>query len=88
MKGVIRLGDPTSHGGMVTSARSTVIVRGIAVALLGDSVICPIKGHKDCTIQTINKPTVMHNGVPVAMHGDLASCGAVLLSTVPASGVS
>ncbi len=88
MKGVIRLGDPTSHGGAVTSASSKVIVRGIPVALLGDSVACPIRSHRDCVIQTIHKPNVKHNGVPVAMEGDLASCGAVLLSTAPASGIA
>ena len=45
MKRVIRLGDPTTHGGTVVSASSTTIINGIHVARLGDSVTCPIPGH-------------------------------------------
>ena len=40
MKHVIRLGDPTTHGGTVVSASSTTIINGIRVARLGDQVTC------------------------------------------------
>eukprot|EP01034_Spumella_vulgaris_P033423 gene33423-41240_t len=45
MRGVIRLNDPTSHGGMVVSAAPKTKVMGIAVASKGDYCTCPIPGH-------------------------------------------
>jgi len=44
-RNVVRLGDPTTHGGKVISASSTTIVEGKTVALVGDLVVCPIQGH-------------------------------------------
>lgn len=86
MKGVIRLGDPTSHGGSVTTASSKVTVRGKRVAVLGDQLSCPIPGHHDCYIKTVKNPNIKHNGIPVATEGDVGSCGCVLMSTAPKSG--
>lgn len=87
MKGVIRMGDPTSHGGQVIGEERPAKVLGKSVALKGDKVSCPIPGHHDCFIETIKKPgTVMFDGIDVAQHGDLANCGAVLQSTTPESG--
>lgn len=85
MKGVIRLNDPTSHGGVVTSASSTSVVLGIGVARVGDTVSCPKKGHRNCTIVQ-GDPDVVIDGVPVAFDGHLTSCGATLISTMPSSG--
>eukprot|EP01041_Mallomonas_annulata_P017121 gene17121-35436_t len=50
MRGVIRLNDPTSHGGMVVSAAPKTKVMGIAVASKGDYCTCPIPGHGVCMI--------------------------------------
>ncbi|WP_230370595.1 PAAR domain-containing protein [Paludibacterium denitrificans] len=50
MKRVIRLGDPTDHGGHVVSAASSTTLFGKQVACLGDSVTCPRRGHGSCTI--------------------------------------
>ena len=87
MKGVIRMGDPTSHGGQVIGQERPAKVQGRSVSLKGDRVSCPVPGHQDCFIATIKRPgTVMVDGVDVAMHGDLASCGAALQSTTPDSG--
>lgn len=44
-KGFVLLGDKTTHGGVVISASSTMIVNGKPVALVGDKVSCPIPGH-------------------------------------------
>ena len=44
LKGVIRLGDPTSGGGKVISA-SGFMVDGKPVALIGDTCTCPCRGH-------------------------------------------
>ena len=85
MKGVIRLGDLTSHGGKVITASAAAIVHGIAVARQGDACMCPLKGHKPCTIAE-GDPTVLVGGIPVAFEGHKTSCGATLISSVPTSG--
>lgn len=82
-KRVIRVGDPTSHGGKVlASGAPHFTVDGIAVALVGDPCVCPKKGHKNCTIVTGDAGHTIE-GVPVAYEGCLTSCGATLISTVP-----
>ena len=82
MKNVIRVGDPTSHGGKVTASSAPhVRVGGKPVALVGDRCMCPLTGHQNCVIVSgNNKHTV--NGKAVAYEGDKTSCGASLISTV------
>lgn len=82
MKRVIRLGDPTSHGGAVLSATATTSMFGKQVALLGDKVSCPQKGHSNCVIIE-GDPSWDIGGKPVALEGHKVSCGAVLISTMP-----
>ena len=84
MKGVIRLGDATSHGGKVVIASSTAMVQGIAVAQKGDMCMCPINGHMPCVIAE-GDPNVLLGGVPVAFEGHKTSCGATLISSAPTS---
>lgn len=81
MKPVIRLGDPTSHGGYVTSATSGTALFGKQAACLGDAVSCPKPGHSNCTIIE-GDPGWCINGRPVALEGHQTSCGAVLISTL------
>ncbi|QAU34921.1 PAAR domain-containing protein [Janthinobacterium sp. 17J80-10] len=85
MKGVIRIGDPTSHGGQVIAGAPTKTVNGIPVARVGDACTCPKKGHSGCVVAE-GDPTVMIEGIPVAFHGHKTSCGASLISTIPTSG--
>lgn len=85
MRGVIRLNDPTSHGGKVISAAAKSTVMGVAVARKGDSCTCPLPGHGVCTIAE-GDSEVLIDGVPVAFQGHKTSCGAVLISTMPTSG--
>jgi len=85
MRGVIRLNDPTSHGGKVISASPKSVVMGQAIARKGDSCSCPKRGHRGCTIAE-GDPDVLIDGVPVAFEGHKTSCGAVLMSTMPRSG--
>lgn len=80
MKGVIRLGDITSHGGKVVAASGTSFVLGIPVARQGDACICPIKGHASCVIVE-GDPLVLNGGKPVAFQGHKTSCGATLISS-------
>ncbi len=84
MRGVIRLNDPTSHGGKVISAASVSTVMGVAVARKGDQCLCPMKGHEICVIAE-GDPKVLIDGVPVAFEGHKTTCGASLISTVPKS---
>ena len=85
MRHVIRLNDPTTHGGKVISAAPSSTVMGIAVARKGDRCFCPLKGHEVCVIAE-GDPAVLIDGVPVAFEGHTTSCGATLLSTVADSG--
>jgi uncharacterized Zn-binding protein involved in type VI secretion len=82
MKNIIRLGDPTTHGGAVTSTGAPhFTVSGKPVALVGDSCSCPVQGHQGCTIVSGNARHTI-NGKQVAYHGDKTSCGATLISTI------
>jgi len=85
MRGLIRLNDPTSHGGKVTGAAPKTTVLGLAVARKGDACTCPIRGHDRCVIAE-GDPKVLIDGVPVAFDGHKTSCGASLISTVGTSG--
>ena len=50
MRGVIRLGDPTTHGGSVITGSSQTIVKGKPIARVGHLVALPITGHGEKTI--------------------------------------
>jgi uncharacterized Zn-binding protein involved in type VI secretion len=81
---IIRLGDPTDHGGQViASGAQHVTVDGIAVALMGDACSCPKHGPSPCTIAE-GDPDHTINGVPVAYEGHKTTCGAVLIATASA----
>lgn len=82
MKRVIRLGDPTTHGGTVVSAVSHSTANNIQIARLGDKVVCPIPGHGVTTIVE-GDPNWLIDGIPVALEGHKTSCGASLISTLP-----
>ena len=86
MRLVIRLNDPTTHGGKVIAAASTTTtVMGIAVARKGDRCCCPIQGHQTCVIAE-GDPKVTIDGIPVAFDGHATSCGTRLISTAAKSG--
>lgn len=81
MANVIRLGDPTSHGGKVVSAAADwFTVDGIPVARVNDKCACPIPGHANCMIVE-GDPNHVVDGLAVAYAGHRTSCGATLIST-------
>ena len=83
MSNVIRLGDPTSHGGKVIEcSAANYKAGGLPMAVVGDKVVCPLPGHTNCTIASGNSRHKI-NGRYVAYHGDKVSCGATLISTKP-----
>jgi len=82
MPNVIRLGDPTSHGGKVVSVSADhFTVDGIAVARVGDACTCPIKGHENCKIAEGSSHHVIDNK-EVAYDGHNTTCGATLIATI------
>lgn len=81
MRAVIRLGDPTSHGGTVIAVAATHhCVDGIGVARVGDLCSCPQRGHGPCTIVE-GDPHYTVDGIPVAFEGHKTSCGAMLIAS-------
>jgi uncharacterized Zn-binding protein involved in type VI secretion len=82
MPNIIRLDDPTSHGGRVTASGAPhFTVDGKPVALKGDACECPRKGHSNCVIVE-GDPNHTIDGVPVAYEGHKTSCGAILIATI------
>ncbi len=83
MKRAIRLNDPHSHGGSVTSVTATQTdVMGKPLARVGDTCVCPMPGHSGCTIAE-GDPDWTIDGIAVALEGHKTSCGASLISTLP-----
>lgn len=79
-KGLVLLGDKTSHGGKVISASSSITVNGKAVALVGDRVSCPVPGHG--TNQIIEgSPQRTFNGRAVVVDGCKCQCGCTVISS-------
>lgn len=79
-RGVIRLGDKTTHGGEVISAAQDFTVLGKRVAVEGDSTYCPRCKGKFSVIPSGS--TRLHHGKQVAYDQDLAACGAKLISSI------
>ncbi|VVP58953.1 hypothetical protein PS870_05943 [Pseudomonas fluorescens] len=82
MKGIIRVGDKTTGGGVVLSGSTGMRFDGISVARVGDPVGCPLPGHGRTTIAE-GHPTYRDNGVRVTFHGHLCACGCALISSLP-----
>lgn len=79
-RGIIRLGDKTTHGGEVISAAQDFTVIGKQVAVEGDATYCP-----QCKGKFSIHPsgsTRKHHGKQVAFDQDLTACGAKLISSI------
>lgn len=79
-RGVVRLGDKTSHGGQVISASETLKALGKPVALDGHMTLCP-KCKGAFAIQAAGG-TNKHHGKNIAFHNDRTACGAKLISSI------
>lgn len=86
LRGVIRIGDSTSHGGKVVTGRDNSTVMGRAVACVGDKCTCPKSGHNNCVIVEGDEK-VQIDGRAVAFDGHKTSCGAVLIASTAVSGI-
>ena len=75
-----RLGDCTSHGGVIVTGSPKFFDNGPPVARITDLHACPIHGI-NCIVT--GSPTTISDSLPVARIGDLCACGAVIVSGSP-----
>ena len=81
MGNVVRLGDGSSHGGTMVSAGTTVLVNGVPMCVSGDSHSCPIPYHGVTSVTGTS--SVESGGKAVIKTGDVAGCGASVISGSP-----
>ncbi len=74
---IVRKGDPGSHGGVITTGSPDYWAEGAEVARIDDTYACPIHGPNPI-VQ--GSTTHLANGRGVVRHGDLAQCGASMIS--------
>jgi uncharacterized Zn-binding protein involved in type VI secretion len=74
---IIRLGDKTSHGGVVVEGSPHSDSGGIPIARMGDKTVCPMHGPVPIITGDM---TMIVDGKPVARNGDKTACGAILIA--------
>ena len=77
-----RIGDRNSAGGVILNGDSSVLINGRAVAVQGASVSAhPCCGQRGCppthcnAKTQANNSTVLVNGIPLVLGGDVDTCG-------------
>ena len=83
---IIRVGDPTDHGGVVLDGILGTDLYGLPMAGIGNLVMCPKCGGPFPIIEGASNYEV--NGVKVALRGMMTACGAVLIAGDPRTQVS
>ncbi len=87
---IMTVGDKSNHGGLIITGDPTMTIDGKPVARIGDLHSCPqvYPGGVPHSVTPIvpgsscsNRP--ISRGVPVALSGDLTTCGAQLLPGSP-----
>ena len=74
---MIRLNDPSDHGGYMVTASGKARIGGLQGCVSGDMHVCPIKDHGTTPVTSSSKCT--SNGRSVVRVGDVAGCGAQLV---------
>ncbi len=87
MKGIIRVGDKNTGGGVVLSSSSSMMFNGIQVAREGDPVHCPVIGHGNTAVAE-GRQNFIDDGIPVAFEGSRCGCGCTLVSSLMSAGVN
>lgn len=78
---IARLGDQTSHGGVVICASDKHTIMGIGIARVGDQVNCPQAGHGvNKIVEGAGSYTI--GGREVALHGHRCECGCTLIASL------
>jgi len=78
-RGVIRLRDTTTHGGIVIQVAHTPTDGEKPIACIGDLTYCPLCRGIYAIVEGDVTDTI--DGVPVAYHGHRTACGAALISS-------
>lgn len=79
MPEIIRMGDPTSHGGKVLEGSMTDICHGKPISFIGHKVSCPECKGTFPIVEGVQTTTFYGQGVAVA--GMKTACGATLIAT-------
>lgn len=83
MPSAARVGDATSHGGvLVGPGVPTVLVGGLPAATVGDVGVCPGLAHPaqaGAQPVVLGSSTVLVGGRPAVRTGDPLTCGAVVV---------
>jgi uncharacterized Zn-binding protein involved in type VI secretion len=74
---IARLGDSSSHGGVIITSASTARTEGILTARVGDLHVCPIPGHGVTPI-TNGSGNFKCEGKITAVDGSICGCRAVI----------
>ncbi|MDD9910178.1 MAG: PAAR domain-containing protein [Ahrensia sp.] len=77
MPKIVRLGDTSSHGGVVTTGANKWRCEYQRIARIGDILDCPIHGPNPI-VEGSSKWRCEES--PIARHGDSTACGATLIS--------
>ncbi|KMS67907.1 PAAR domain-containing protein [Streptomyces leeuwenhoekii] len=98
MPAAARTGDPTSHGGLISTPPpvaaavvARVLIGGRPAAVVGSLHACPMPPHAAMGPANVILPnpaalaagTVLIGGVPAARMGDTTACGATVLAGAP-----
>ncbi|MEJ8824244.1 PAAR domain-containing protein [Variovorax humicola] len=85
VRGIILVGDRTSHDGVVITGSEIDVIDGRPIARLGDLVDCPVRypGGVPHGINRIIEAdvTTMLNGRPIALEGHRTECGCTLIAS-------
>ena len=82
---VARLGDPSSHGGVIISSASLTNVEGQLVARVGDLHSCPIPGHGVTPIVNGSSNFICEGSI-VAVDTSVCGCGESIIATASVTG--
>ena len=86
MKDIVRLGDATTHGGVVLEAFSRIDLNGKPISGVGHNVSCPLcKGGFPIAE---GSATYSVDGIAVALDGMKTACGAALIASGPKGAVN
>ena len=86
MQEIIRLGDSTTHGGIVLEAFPNTDLNGKPIAGVGHKVSCPL--CKGIFPIAEGSATYAVEGIAVALDGMKTACGASLIASGPKGVVS
>ena len=75
-----RIGDMTSHGGVIITGSSNTSINGIPCSRIGDLHACPIHG---INVIVTGAPHCTVTGRPTSRIGDMCACGAVIVTGSP-----